>query len=194
MTRKEPFGGWSELFNLPGVHDSSVALLAVILLFLIPNGEGEKLLDWESAKKIPWGMLILFSGGICIAIAFKETGLSTALGEQISHISKAPLYIIILTICLSVTFLTELTSNTASTVLLMPILASAAISGGFEPIVFMLPAVLSASCAFMLPVATVPNAVIFGSGRVKISQMAREGFVLNLLLAVVLSVYCYCIL
>ncbi len=106
MTRKEPFGGWSEWLNLPGAHDSSVALIAVIALFIIPNGmkKQEKLLDWVHARDIPWGMLILFSGGICIANAFKQTGLSVALGEQVTQLSSVPLFLSVLCICLAVTF------------------------------------------------------------------------------------------
>ncbi|EDM27119.1 anion transporter [Lentisphaera araneosa HTCC2155] len=196
MTRKEPFGGWSEWLNLPGAHDSSVALLAVIALFIIPNGmqKQEKLLDWEHARDIPWGMLILFSGGICIANAFKQTGLSVALGEQVTQLSSVPLFLSVLCICLAVTFLTELTSNTASTVLLMPVLASGALASGTDPLAFMLPAVFSASCAFMLPVATVPNAVVYGSGKFTIADMAKEGFYLNLIIAIVMSIYCFIIL
>ena len=196
MTRKEPFGGWSEWLNLPGAHDSSVALIAVIALFIIPNGmeKQEKLLDWEHARDIPWGMLILFSGGICIANAFKQTGLSVALGEQVTQLSSVPLFLSVLCICLAVTFLTELTSNTASTVLLMPVLASGALASGTDPLAFMLPAVFSASCAFMLPVATVPNAVVYGSGKFTIADMAKEGFYLNLIIAIVMSIYCFIIL
>ncbi|MDD7985413.1 SLC13 family permease [Lentisphaera marina] len=196
MTRQEPFGGWSTWFNLPGAYDSSVALVAVIALFMIPNGEktGEKLLDWEHARNIPWGMLILFSGGVCIANAFKQTGLSLALGEQVTSLAQVPLFISVLCICLAVTFLTELTSNTASTVLLMPVLASGALASGTDPLAFMLPAVFSASCAFMLPVATVPNAVVYGSGKITIADMAKEGFYLNLIIALCLSIYCFIIL
>ena len=196
VTRQEPFGGWSSWFDLPNAHDSSVALGAVILLFIIPSGDGygSKLMDWKSAEKIPWGMLILFSGGICIAQAFKKTGLSAALGEQISQLSELHLFFVILIICLGVTFLTELTSNTASTILLMPILASASIAASLDPLTYMLPAVLSASCAFMLPVATLPNAIIYGSGKVKIADMAREGIFLNLIIATCFALYCYLII
>ena len=151
-------------------------------------------MDWQSAERIPWGMLILFSGGICIAAAFKQTGLSSALGSQISQLSSLHIFFVILIICLGMTFLTELTSNTASTILLMPILASASISAGLDPLTYMLPAVLSASCAFMLPIATLPNAIIYGSGKVKISDMAREGIFLNLIIASIFAIYCFAIL
>lgn len=189
MTRTAPLGGWSGLLGVPGAGDSTVALFAVTLMFLIPNGEGERLLDWKTAEKIPWGLLILFGGGIAIARAFQESGLSAALGEVLSGMSVWPIAATTFLICLSVTFLTEVTSNTATTTLLMPILAAAAVAAGKEPALFMVPAALSASCAFMLPVATAPNAVVFGTGRVTIRRMAREGFALNLMGAVLLTTW-----
>ncbi|MEQ8837348.1 MAG: DASS family sodium-coupled anion symporter, partial [Lacipirellulaceae bacterium] len=123
ITRKEPFGGWSEWLNMPNAVDSSVALLAVVVMFLIPNGKGERLLDWETAVKIPWGILILFASGIAISKAFLASGLSTLLGEQLAGLSELSPWLMIALICLAVTFLTEITSNTATSNLLMPILA-----------------------------------------------------------------------
>ncbi len=180
VTRKEPFGGWSTWANLPAANDASVALLAVVTMFLVPNGKGEKLLDWNTAVKIPWGILILYGGGIAIAEAFAASGVSDALGQSLSSVTTWPVLLLVGVVCLAVTFLTEITSNTATTTLLMPILASAAVTADIEPRVIMLPAALSASFAFMLPVATPPNAVVFGTERIAMRTMVREGLFLNL--------------
>jgi sodium-dependent dicarboxylate transporter 2/3/5 len=191
ITRKEPFGGWSELLGLPNASDGSVALLAVVAVFLVPNGKGGRLLEWQAANKIPWGVLLLFAGGIAIAKAFTVTGLSTVIGEALSVFTVLPIVLVILALALCITFLTEITSNTATTTLLMPILAAAAMSANIDPLILMVPAAMSASCAFMLPVATAPNAVIFGSEKVALERMMREGFVLNLIGAVLITTVCY---
>ena len=191
ITRSEPFGGWKTWLDLPQANDASVALLAVILMFLLPNGAGGRLLTWERAVRIPWGVLLLFSGGICLAKGFINSGLSDLLGGMFVGLSAVPVYLLMLIIALGVTFMTETTSNTASTTLLMPVLAAAAIGAGLEPELMMVPAAMSASCAFMLPVATAPNSVVFGSGMFTTSQMARAGFALNLLGAVVISLVCF---
>ncbi len=187
MTRSDPFGGWKGLFGVPQANDASVALIAVVVMFLVPNGRGSKLLDWQTAVKIPWGMLILFSGGIALAKGFVESGLADFLASGIGGLVTLPILLMMFLICIGVTFLTEVTSNTASTSLLMPVLVVAAMNAGTDPLVMMVPAALSASCAFMLPVATAPNAIVFGSGQVKISDMVRYGVVLNILGAVVIS-------
>ena len=191
ITRNEPFGGWSLWFGLKGASDASVALLAVVVMFLIPNGCGGKLLNWDTAVKVPWGILILFAGGIAIAQAFVETGLSKAIGEQLAVLSGLHPLIIIAFVALSVTFLTEITSNTAITVLLMPILAPAAAAGGIDPALLMLPAAMAASYGFMMPVGTAPNAIVFGTGMVPMTSMAREGLALNLIGAIVITSVCY---
>ena len=194
MTRDQPFGGWSELFAVPGANDASVALVAVVLMFIVPNGKGEKLLDWETAGNIPWGMLILFGGGIAIAKGFVVSGLSGALGTALSGIAGWHILLMLGTICLTITFLTEMTSNTATTSLMMPILAAAAPAMGMEPALLMVPAAMSASCAFMLPVATAPNTIVFSTGRFTIRQMAREGLALNLIGVVVITLLCAALL
>jgi sodium-dependent dicarboxylate transporter 2/3/5 len=191
ITRLEPFGGWSTWFDLRGANDAIVALIAVVVLFLIPNGRGGKLIDWESAERVPWGILILFAAGISIAQAFVESGLSRAIGDQLAVLASLHPLIMIATIALIVTFLTETTSNTATTILLMPILASAALGAGIDPGLLMVPAAMSASCAFMLPVATAPNAIVFGSGQVTVASMAREGIVLNFIGIAVITSMCY---
>ena len=193
MTRKDPLGGWSGWLGLENAKDSSVALLAVVAMFLIPNGKGkgEKLLDWVSAAKIPWGILILYGGGIAIARAFGASGLSDKIGEQLELLAEVPPVLMIVGTCLAVTFLTEVTSNTATANLLMPILAVAAIAAGVEPRLIMVPATISCSFAFMLPVATPPNAIVFGgTEELTIRQMAREGLVLNLIGVVLVSGFC----
>jgi len=191
ITRNEPFGGWSVWLDLKGATDATVALLAVVVMFLIPNGRGGKLLDWDTAVKVPWGILILFAGGIAIAQAFVETGLSKAIGEQLAVLSGLHPLIIIAFVALSVTFLTEITSNTAITVLLMPILAPAAAAAGIDPAMLMLPAAMAASYGFMMPVGTAPNAIVFGTGLVPMTSMAREGLVLNFIGAAVITAVCY---
>ncbi len=193
ITRSEPFGGWRAWFDLPTANDASVALIAVVVMFLVPSGRGggERLLNWEKASTIPWGVLLLFSGGICLAKGFVSSGLSDLIGQWLSGFTQMPVLVLLLAVCLVVTFMTETTSNTASTTLLMPVLAAAALAAGIEPAVLMVPAAMSASCAFMLPVATAPNSVVFGSGLLTTARMAREGVMLNLIGAVVISSVCY---
>lgn len=191
ITRSEPFGGWRELTGLTTANDASVAMLACIAMFIISDGKGGKLLDWKAANEIPWGVLLLFAGGICIAKAFGASGLSVIIGAQLAGVTGLPVILLIAAIAISITFMTEMTSNTATTALLMPILAAAAISANIEPALLMLPAAMSASCAFMLPVATAPNAIVYGSGKVPIQQMVRNGFALNLLGTLLITVVCY---
>ena len=181
ITLREPFGGWTALFDVASANYAAVALTAVIFMFIIPNGKGGKLLDWETASGIHWGVLLLFAGGIAIAKAFTATGISGAIGEALSGVTRLSIIVIIAIVASTVIFLTEITSNTATTALLMPILAAASLGAGIEPALLMLPAALSASCAFMLPVATGPNAIVFGSGRISVQQMVREGIILNVL-------------
>ncbi len=191
ITLREPFGGWTTWFNVPSANYASVALTGVLAMFLVSDGRGGKLLDWESASKIHWGVLLLFAAGIAIAKAFTATGISAAIGDSLSSVTRLSLIVIIAVVALSVTFLTEITSNTATTTLLMPILAAASLGAGFDPALLMLPAALSASCAFMLPVATAPNAIVFGTGKITVEQMAREGFALNIIGALVITVVVY---
>jgi sodium-dependent dicarboxylate transporter 2/3/5 len=194
VTRQQPFGGWTALLDLGATNDAMVALLAVVIMFLVPDGRGGRLLDWETAERIPWGMLILFGAGIAIAGAFTASGLSETIGSALSGLAELPLLPIMLIICLAVTFLTETTSNTATTTLLMPILAAGAIGAGIDPRLVMIPAAMSASCAFMLPVATAPNVIMFSTQRFTIETMAREGFALNLIGALIISMGCYVLL
>ncbi|MYF02790.1 MAG: SLC13/DASS family transporter [Gammaproteobacteria bacterium] len=196
ITRKlpEPFFGWSHLFGdffNGATSDYMAAFFAIVLLFLIPDGKGGKLLDWETATTIPWGMLILFGAGLSIATAFTSSGLSEILGTQLQALDVLPVIVVVIIICVGVTFLTEATSNTATTTLLLPILGATAVALAVDPKYLMVPATMSASCAFMLPVATPPNVVVFSSGRFPIEKMAQEGFVLNLIGAAVISTMCF---
>jgi solute carrier family 13 (sodium-dependent dicarboxylate transporter), member 2/3/5 len=186
--------GWSNLLGLEKhVHDSTVAMMAALLLFIIPADlkKGEFLLDWNWAKQIPWGILILFGGGIALAAAVKSSGLSQWIGKGLSILSGFPLILIVLGVCLMMTFMTEITSNTAISTVFMPIMASIAVAMQVNPMLFMIPAALSASCAFMLPVATPPNAIVFSSGYITAPQMARTGIGLNLIGAVLITLAIY---
>ncbi len=191
ITRTEPFGGWTALTGLKGANDASVALLAVIALCLIPDGKGEKLLTWEAAERVPWGALILFAGGIALATAFQNSGLSDRIAAGLAALKSLPLLPLMLVLCLGVTLLSEIASNTATAVLLMPIMAATGKAMGVDPALFMVPAVLAASCGFMLPVATAPNLVAYGSGLVNGRRMMREGVVLDLIGIAVMTGVCY---
>lgn len=185
----------AQIFPAPAyIQDSTIAIFFALLLFLIPINlrEGQFALDWEWARRIPWGILLLFGGGIALAQGFVATGLVAWTGERLSLLAGIPPIAMVFAVALLITFLTEMTSNTATTQIFLPILAVTA-SEVLEvhPFLLMVPATISASCAFMLPVATPPNAVVFASGHVTVPQMARAGLLLNLagVLVVVLIVY-----
>jgi sodium-dependent dicarboxylate transporter 2/3/5 len=190
VTRTEPFGGWREALGLPGASDASVALLGVVAMALTGDGRGGKLLDWQSAERIPWGVMILFGGGIAIASAFQSSGLSDAAAGLLQGVLGLPLLLTIALVAISISLLSEINSNTATAVLAMPILAAAAVGMDLDPAVLMAPAVLSASCSFMLPVGTAPNAIVFGTGQVPAAAMLRHGIALNVIGAVVITVVC----
>lgn len=191
---------WSQWLDVKTVGDSTIALAGVVVMFIVSSGEksagntNEKLLDWKTATDIPWGMLLLFAGGICIAKAFVASGLSLVMADLLSAFSTFPLLLLLLSICLFVTFLTEITSNTATATLLMPVLASVGLALEINPALLMIPAAISASCAFMLPVATAPNAIVYGTETFTIKQMAREGALLNVGIALIVTLVCYVIL
>ncbi|MCC9602374.1 SLC13 family permease [Stieleria sp. JC731] len=191
VTRTAPFGGWAQWVGLPSAHDSAVALLAVIAMHLIPNGKGETLLTWNDAVRIPWGILLLCAGGFAIAEAFRSTGISLMIGQQLTGLGDLHPFWIVAVVCLAVTFLTEVTSNTATANLLLPILA---LVPAEDPKLIMIPATISASFAFMMPAATFPNAIVFSSGKIRVSEMMREGFVLNLVGVVIVTAVCFLIL
>ena len=194
ITRAEPFGGWQTWLGFPAANDASVALLAVVALFVVRDDQGEPLIDWAKASQIPWGVLLLFGGGICLARAFVASGLSAQVGDALTAVAALPVFAMMLLLALAVTFLTEATSNTATTALLMPVLAAVALAVEIDPLWLMVPAAMSASCAFMLPVATAPNAVVFGSGELPIRRMVREGFALNLIGALLIATVAWVLL
>lgn len=183
--------------------DSTVAIGVMILMFAIPAGttvadneadvpQSGALMDWPTAARLPWDILLLFGGGLAIANAFKTTQLSDWLGSVVaSELGNQPAWIVVLVCCLLMTFLTEVTSNVATVSALIPVLAPAAVELGLDPRLVCIPAVLSASCAFMLPIATPPNAIVFGSGRVRMQDMVRYGIVLNLVGAVIITLFTF---
>jgi len=149
-------------------------------------------MDWQTAQRLPWGILLLFGGGFAIAAGFQHTGLSAYVGSAFSAFAGAPTLLLVMGTCLLLTFMTEVTSNTATTLVMLPILARAATESlGVNPLIIMLPATISASCAFMLPVATPPNAIVFGSGQVRMSQMVKAGVVLNFVGVLIVSLCMY---
>ncbi len=178
---------------LPYVNDYVIAMLAAILLFLIPVDfrKGEFALDWDHAKDIPWGILLLFGGGIALSSAFTKSGLANWIAEQLLFLKGVHPLVVMFAIVTLVIFLTEMTSNTAIATLMMPVMAGFALAMGEDPRFFMIPAAIAASFAFMLPVATPPNAIVFGTGYVTVPQMSRTGLVLNLIGIVFVSLLSY---
>jgi sodium-dependent dicarboxylate transporter 2/3/5 len=188
--------GWSGLLPFPDlIDDGTVAITMAGLLFLLPTrtpgAPAPALAGPDIIPRLPWNIVLLFGGGFAVAYGFQATGLSTLIGEQFSGLAGVSPFLIILVVCLSLTFLTELTSNLATTEMILPILASVAVATNVHPLMLMIPATLSASCAFMMPVATPPNAIIFGSDRVRIPEMARIGVVLNLVGVLVIATVFY---
>jgi len=186
--------GWASWLGLDDkVSDAAIAMIAGTILFVIPTNlrRGEFLLDWGTAVKIPWGILLLFGGGIAMAAGFKSTGLSAWLGERLTLFGAWPSLVMVAAVCFTVTFLSELTSNTATATMFMPIMAATAQALHVHPFLLMIPATLAASCGFMLPVATPPNAIAFASGYITAAQMARAGFWLNLIGVVLVTAIVY---
>jgi len=185
--------GWSNLLPTSEfINDGTVAITMATILFLIPSKSGERaLLDHNSFNKVPWGIILLFGGGFALAKGFSSTGLSDFIGHQLTGLHTiSPIFIILIT-ALTINFLTELTSNTAVTQMILPILASVSVGIGLNPLMLMFTATISASMAFMLPVATPPNTIIFASGRVRISEMAKTGFILNITGVIVVTLLVY---
>jgi len=216
MTRSIPVGGvnygWSGLlegwlsppgrsaclFRADYISDATVALGMAVLLFIIPAGRGaaggtggerrrEYLMNWETAQRLPWGILLLFGGGFSIAVGFKASGLSFWCGQAFADVGIGSPLLVVVGVCLLMTFLTEITSNTATTEVMLPILAGVGVAMGVNPLMLMLPATISASCAFMLPVATPPNAIVFGSGCIEMRRMVRSGIIINLIGVVLIT-------
>lgn len=176
------------------VADGTIAMFISVLLFLIPakNKEQHKrIIDWEVAKELPWGVLILFGGGLALAKGISESGLANWLGEQLKLIEGVSPLIIVLVITIFVLFLTEITSNTATATMILPILATLSVAVNVHPLLLMVPAAMAANCAYMLPVGTPPNAIVFGTGKISIKKMASVGFWVNLLSIVVIVLVVY---
>jgi solute carrier family 13 (sodium-dependent dicarboxylate transporter), member 2/3/5 len=186
--------GWANIFPFSNyINDGTVAIIIAVLLFVLPSKtEGtNRIMNWKTAEKIPWNIILLFGGGFALASGFKVSGLSVWIGEQLVWVSTFNILIVIFIVGLLMTTLTELTSNTATTEMILPILAGIAVSAQMNPLLLMLPATLPGSMAFMLPVATPPNAIVFGTNRLKVIQMARAGLALNLIGAVVITLMTY---
>ncbi|NDV18589.1 DASS family sodium-coupled anion symporter [Pseudodesulfovibrio sp. JC047] len=177
--------------NFGYIHDATIGILGALILFAIPTNfkKGEFLLDWKTAVKIPWDVILLFGGGLAIANGFAKTGLATYIASQLGGLAGSSLIVFVAAVVLITIFLTEITSNTATATLLVPIMGSAAIAMGVHPYATIVGACVAASFAFMLPVATPPNAVVFGSGCITIKQMAKAGLWLNILGTVLITAF-----
>ena len=177
------------------MEDTIIAITISILLFILPNKDrNQKLMDWSDGVKLPWGIILLFGGGLSLAFGMKESGLAEWVGQQAYALRDYNLFIVLLLIVISVNFLTEITSNLATVSMLLPILASVGSSIGIHPYLIMISATIAASCAFMLPVATPPNAVVFGSGYLKMKDMVKTGFVMNVISIILVTIYIYYVL
>jgi sodium-dependent dicarboxylate transporter 2/3/5 len=181
---------------IPEIDDTIIAMIAGVLLFILParKGSKRKIINWAEAVKLPWGVLLLFGGGLALAEGFRTSGLAEWIGSQMTLLQGMSLLLLLLILVTAVNFLTEITSNLATTAMLLPILAPLAIIIDVHPFVLMVGATLAASCAFMLPVATPPNAVVFGSGYVKISDMVKTGVWLNIISINVITIVVYFLL
>ena len=185
--------GWSNLLPEPGyVKESTIAMIAAVALFFIPSSDGKTVLTWKEVQRLPLGILFLFGGGFALAHAFDVSGLADWMGKGLgASLNEHSAFVIIVVLCLFMTFFTELTSNTASTLLMMPILFAISSQVDMHPLLLYLPVTFSASCAFMLPVATPPNTIVFASERLTMRQMMRPGLILNLIGVLVVSVLTY---
>ena len=187
-------GGWlsrgllSDVPMLGEISDTGVAMAAAVAAFLIPSGQkGQALMTWDAAAKLPWGVLVLFGGGLALASAVTASGLALWLGQQLVGVGALNAILLVIVATALVIFITELTSNLATTATFLPVIAAIGVETGQDPLIYVIPVTLAASCAFMLPVATPPNAVVFSSGLVAIPAMARVGLVLNIIAVAVLS-------
>jgi len=174
---------------VPGLSDALIAMGGALVLFAWPAGlgDGTRVLDWSVMDRLPWGVLLLFGGGLSLADGVRATGLATWIGESLAALGTWPLGLVVGLVVLVIVLLTELTSNTATAAAFLPVLGALALGIGEDPLLLMVPATVAASCAFMLPVATPPNAIIYGSGQVTIGQMARAGVGLNLLFVLIVT-------
>ena len=180
----------SDLPMLSGLSDAGIVMAAALLLFVIPAGERNEgaLMQWGDLTRLPWGVLVLFGGGLALAAQVSNSGLAVWLGESLTPLTSMGMLVLVIAAAGLVVFLTELTSNLATTATLLPVIAAMAASSGIDPLVLCVPVTLAASCAFMLPVATPPNAIVFSSGILTIPQMIRAGFIMNVIAMLVLTI------
>lgn len=181
---------------LPWLSDTVIAIFAAVLLFLLRSGQkdGHALMDWDSARELPWGVLLLFGGGLALAGVISSSGLADAIASSLSALETLPALLIVGLVVTVIIFLTEVTSNTATAAAFLPLLGALAVGQGMSPLLLTVPAAIAASCAFMMPVATPPNAIVFGSGHMAISDMIRAGLVLNLIGIVIVTLVGYLLL
>ena len=180
---------------IPVIDDTIIVMISALIIFLLPtNDKKRRLINWEEASKLPWGILLLFGGVMALASGFKESGLALWIGTQMTLLDGINLFLLLFFLIASVNFLTEITSNLATTAMLLPILYPMAMTIDVHPFILMVSAAVAASCAFMLPVATPPNAVVFGSGYLRIPDMVRVGIWMNVLSIILLSVFVYYVL
>ncbi|MCP3761154.1 DASS family sodium-coupled anion symporter [Domibacillus sp. A3M-37] len=166
---------------IPGISDAMIAIIAAVLLFILPSkNKGGALLDWSVSRDLPWGVLLLFGGGLAIAAGFGETGLAEWIGNQLTVLDGLSMFLVVVCVTAFVLFLTEITSNTATATMIMPVLAALALALNVHPFILMMPAAMAANCAFMLPVGTPPNAIIFATGKITIPEMVKAGFWINM--------------
>lgn len=179
--------------HLPFVNDTFIAMAAGLLMFLLPVKlqEREFLMDWKQTSRLPWGVLVLFGGGLSLAGTINSSGLADWLARQMHAVSAVHALLMILLVVVTIMFLTEVTSNTATAAAFLPLMGAMAVAQGISPQTYAIPAAIAASCAFMLPVATPPNAIVFGSGELTIGAMIRAGFALNLFGAVLITLACF---
>lgn len=177
------------IFDTPPISDAGIAMVVGLLLFFCPAGaaRGVRLLDWDSAVKLPWGVLLLFGGGLALSSQFSSSGLTEWIGEQAQGLGGVPMVLMVLIFATGILLLTELTSNTATAATFLPVAGGVAMGLGIDPMLLAIPVALAATCAFMLPVATPPNAIAYGSGYVTITQMIRGGVWLNLIAMVLIT-------
>jgi sodium-dependent dicarboxylate transporter 2/3/5 len=186
--------GWARIFRVPDyINDGTVAIFISLLLFMIPSKteKGERLMNWKTTNKIPWNIVLLFGGGFALAKGFVDSGLSLWFGNQMAGLSSLHPLLLMLIVVTMISFLTELTSNTATAEMILPILAGLSVAININPLLLMIPSTIAASLAFMLPVATPPNAIAFGTGHLEVRTMVRTGFWLNMTAVVITTLMVY---
>jgi sodium-dependent dicarboxylate transporter 2/3/5 len=181
---------------MPGIDDTVIAMAGGLILFMIPSRQpsGHRILEWEDAVKLPWGIILLFGGGMALAETFEASGLAKWIGDHLAGLTVFGVFALIFLVVAIVNFLTEFTSNLATVTMILPVLAPVAVSAGMHPVILMAGATLAGSCGFMMPAATPPNAIVFGSGHLRILDMIKAGFVMNLMSILLITLMVYFLL